>query len=68
MNGATEVKAQGTAETEQNGTGHEQAYDDQGGEDEIDFNLGSGGGGSGQDYGAPPEKDHTHGPGIKEDG
>jgi len=62
---ASEVKVEESAE--QNGDGDEQMY---GGEhdddDEIDFNLGNGGGNE-QNYDVPPHQE-AHGPGIKEDG
>lgn len=61
---ATEVK---TDEVEQNGDADEQMYGgEQDDDDEIDFNLGNGGGGE-HNYEAPPAQE-AHGPGIKEDG
>lgn len=61
---ATEVKAE---EADQNGDGDEQMYGgEQEDDDEIDFNLGNGGGAE-HSYDAPPSEE-AHGPGIKEDG
>ena len=52
---------------EQNGDGDEQMYGgEQDDDDEIDFNLGNGGGAE-QTYDAPSHQE-AHGPGIKEDG
>jgi len=63
---AAEVKVE---EAEQNGNGDEQMYGgEQDDDDEIDFNLGNGGGAE-HSYDAPPSHHHeAHGPGIKEDG
>jgi hypothetical protein len=62
---ASEVKVEDTAE--QNGDGDEQMYGgEQDDDDEIDFNLGNGGGAE-QTYDAPSHQE-AHGPGIKEDG
>jgi hypothetical protein len=61
---APELKAE---EAEQNGNGDEQMYGgEQDDDDEIDFNLGNGGGAE-HTYDAPPSHE-AHGPGIKEDG
>lgn len=52
---------------EQNGDGDEQMYGgEQDDDDEIDFNLGNGGGNE-HSYEAPSHQE-AHGPGIKEDG
>ena len=57
-----------TEEVEQNGNADEQMYGgEQDDDDEIDFNLGNGGGAE-QSYAAPPSHHEAHGPGIKEDG
>lgn len=56
-----------TEEAEQNGDRDEQMYGgEQDDDDEIDFNLGNGGGAE-HSYDAPPSQE-AHGPGIKEDG
>jgi hypothetical protein len=61
----SEVKVEDSGE--QNGDGDEQMYGgEQDDDDEIDFNLGNGGGAE-QSYDGPSHQE-AHGPGIKEDG
>ena len=62
---AAEVQVE---EAVQNENGDKQTYGgEQDDDDEIDFNLGNGGGAE-NIYDAPPSNHEAHGPGIKEDG